>query len=108
MVKPSFTYSIGTWAIITQSKNNKLEAFHRKQLRTVLGIINDLYQRTKSEPRNVSCEIDNARHTLRMGNKVPAKKAMIAYFYYHVENNEGFVGRPKTTLPTKSAKTWNG
>jgi molecular chaperone GrpE (heat shock protein) len=34
-----------------------------------------------------------------MGNKVPAKRAMIAYFENDVANTEGFVGRPRTTLP---------
>ena len=109
MVKPVLTYNIGTWAL-TQSETNELEAFHRKQLRAVLGIHyperisnDDLYQRTKSEP--LGHEMFNARwrmlgHTLRMGNKVPAKKAMLAYFSNDVENNEGFVGRPRTTLPT--------
>jgi hypothetical protein len=108
MVKPVLTYNIGTWAL-TQSETNELEAFHRKQLRAVLGIHyperisnDDLYQRTKTEP--LGQEMFHARwrmlgHTLRMGNKVPAKRAMIAYFENDVANTEGFVGRPRTTLP---------
>lgn len=108
MVKPVLTYNMGTWAL-TQAETNELEAFHRKQLKGVLGIYypevisnEDLYKRTGAEP--LGLEMFHARwrmlgHTLRMGNTVPAKQAMIAYFGNEITNIEGFVGRPRTTLP---------
>lgn len=104
-VKPILTYNMGTWAL-TQSESNKLDAFHRTQLRRVIGIHypdkisnKELYERTGSNPINE--EMYSARwrllgHTLRMDDTVPAKAALLFYF-----NNDAktYQGRPRTTLP---------
>lgn len=107
-VKPILAYNMGTWAL-SQNETTRLDCFHRKQLRRVLGIHypdiisnQELYQRTGSEP--LSEEMYRARwrlfgHVLRMTEEVPAKQAMI-YFFTCPEAN-GVRGRPSTTLPIK-------
>jgi hypothetical protein len=106
-VKPVLTYNSGTWAL-TQADSNSLDAFHRRQLRAVLGIRypeiisnDELYRRTGAEP--LSLELFHARwrllgHTLRMTNKVPAKQAMLGYF--KMEGAACYQGRPRTTIHT--------
>ena len=106
-VKPILTYNMGTWAL-TQRETNELDSFHRRQLRSVIGIHypevisnEDLYTRTDAGP--LSLDMFHARwrllgHTLRMKNNVPAKKAMLAFFSINQET-PGFRGMPRTTLP---------
>jgi hypothetical protein len=83
-VKPVLTYNMSTWGL-TQDELEQLDAFHRQQLRSLLGIQypdtihnDDLYKRTKSVP--ISEELRLARwrmlgHVLRMNDNVPAKQA---------------------------------
>jgi hypothetical protein len=107
-VKPILTYNMGTWAL-TQSETAELDAFHRRQLRAVINVCypnvisnEALYERTKSQP--IRHEMFHARwrmlgHTLRMSNKIPAKKAMITYFEELEGEAIGIQGKPRTTLP---------
>jgi hypothetical protein len=103
---PILTYNASTWAL-SETETEELEAYHRKQLRTVLGIKyprkipnSKLYNTTNTvELKHV---IRRARwrmfgHTLRMSNKTPAKLAMMQYF--SSTNTDCFIGRPRTTLP---------
>jgi len=104
-VKPILTYNMGTWAL-TQAESEKLDAFHRTQLRRVINIRypdrisnESLYKRTGTKP--ISEEMYDARwrllgHTLRMDDKIPAKTAMLFYFNTNVKT---YQGRPRTTLP---------
>ena len=55
-VLPVLTYNMATLAL-SQNQEDELDAFHRRQLRTIIGIHdpnhisnNDLYQRTASKP----------------------------------------------------------
>ena len=108
-VLPILTYNMSTWAL-TKSDECELDAFHRRQLRTVLAIRwpehisnEDLYQRTGSKP--VSEDMFRARwrmlgHTLRMADDIPAKRTMLAYFT-HTSPAARYAGRPRITLPTK-------
>ena len=106
-VLPILTYNMGTWAL-TKSDESELDAFHRRQLRTVLNIRwpehisnEHLYQLTCSAP--VTADMFRARwrmlgHTLRMADDIPAKCAMLAYF---TTPEARYAGRPRITLPTK-------
>jgi hypothetical protein len=108
-VKPVLTYNMSTWAL-TQAESNELDAFHRRQLRSIIGVRypdtisnNELYARTKTTP--LSLEMFLARwklfgHTLRMNNEVPAKQAMLDYFSIEKSGEtSAFQGRPRTTPP---------
>ena len=93
---------MGTWAL-TQEESNKLDAFHRTQLRRVIGIRYpdkiSLYKRTGSKPVSEEMYSDRWRllgHTLRMDDKIPAKAAMIFYFSINAKTNQC---GPRTTLP---------
>ena len=104
-VLPVLTYNIGTWGI-TQSEANRLDAFHRKQLRFLIGVFypdhitnSALYNRCRSEP--ISTIARQARwqlfgHILRLPISVPANKAMTTYYS---KPGAGRRGRPRTTLP---------
>ena len=98
-------YNCGTWAL-TQAEGEKLNAFHRKQLRRVIGIhyhtkiTNDaLYEKSNDKP--ISETMIKARwklfgHILRRDINIPANMAMKFYFKEH---SNGFRGQPRTTLP---------
>jgi hypothetical protein len=83
-VKPILTYNMCTWAL-NQKEIAELEAFHRKQLRSVLGIFypniisnEDLYKTTNTERLGIEIAISRWKmfgHVLRMPNKTPAKQA---------------------------------
>ena len=105
LVKSILTYNCGTWAT-TQAEINKLDAFHRKQLRKVLNIHypttisnQSLYKICNERP--LSNHIIESRwrlfgHILRRDIEIPANKAMQAYFELLTNR---FRGRPLTTLP---------
>ena len=105
LVKSILLYNCGTWAL-TKTEEQKLDAFHRKQLRRVLGIHyptkisnRSLYRKCKECP--LSLQILEARwrllgHVLRRNPEIPANKAMIFYF---TEKTTKTKGRPITTLP---------
>ena len=105
LVKSILTYNCGTWAL-TQAEAEKLDAFHRKQLKQVLNIKypvritnNSLYRKCNERP--LSTQILESRwrlfgHILRRDEDIPANQSMEAYFIQH---GQRFRGRPLTTLP---------
>ena len=86
-----------------------MDAFHRKQLRRVMGIKyptkisnKNLYSKTGEKP--ISDTMRNARwrlfgHILRRDNKIPAKMAMELYFNEDIRGGRKFRGARRTTLP---------
>ena len=106
-VKPFLTYNMENWAL-TQKESDKLDAFHRRQLRKVIGIHYpdkisnvELYARTGCS--QLSHELFQARwrmfgHVLRMSNEVLAKQAVL--YYFRNEKTIGFIGHPRTTIAT--------
>ena len=105
LVKSVLLYNCGTWAL-TKTDEDRLDSFHRKQLRNVLGIhyptkISNasLYKKCREAP--LSMQVLEARwrlfgHVLRRDPNIPANEAM--HFYFS-ENNKRARGRPQTTLP---------
>ena len=104
LVKSVLLYNSSTWGM-TKTDENKINAFHRKQLRIILGIHyptkisnKSLYNKCNETP--ISLQILEARwrlfgHILRRTPEIPANKAMNFYF-----SNQGpkQKGRPVTTL----------
>ena len=109
LVKSILLYNCGTWGV-TKSEEEKMDAFHRKQLRRVMGIKyptkisnKNLYSKTGEKP--ISDTMRNARwrlfgHILRRNNKIPANKAMELYFNEEIRGGRKFRGARRTTLPT--------
>ena len=105
LVKSILTYNCGTWAL-AQTELNKLDAFHRKQLRKVLNIYyptrfsnKTLCKKWNEKPLSTHILESHWRlfgHILRRNEKIPAKKAMQLYFH---RTEKRFRGRPTTTLP---------
>jgi hypothetical protein len=106
-VLPVLCYNSGTWAL-TKAKLHHLEAFHRRQLRRVVGVIYPnkihnclLYERTGTRPLG-SMLLDSRwrlfGHLLRLPENTPPNVAMRAYFT-NVPQHRGWPGRPRTTLP---------
>ena len=105
LILPILTYNCSTWAL-TDTETKSLNAFHRKQLRILLGIFypdtisnNELYIRCNTT--TISSMITKQRwqlfgHILRRDENIPAQLAMNQYF----EPGKKFRGRPTTTLPT--------
>jgi len=108
IVIPTLLYNCETWGV-TEAVLSRLDVFHRKQLRCITGIRHpnritndDLYERCSTEP--ISKKIKKRRqrmtgHVLRMAEDTPAAKAMECYL---AGDARGRVGRPKTTLATKT------
>ena len=104
-IMPILTYNAGTWGL-TDVTLKSLDAFHRRQLRSLLGIkwpetISNaaLYRRCCSEP--ISDVIKRLRwqlfgHILRLDEDTPARMAMANYF--DGRNQTRWQGRPRTTL----------
>ena len=107
LIFPILLYNCSTWGI-SKKDEESLDAFHRSQLRYLLGkkfpsvISNEnLYIRCGAYP--VSLFILKARwklfgHILRLDRKCPANAAMD--FYFELTNDKKFRGRPRTTLVT--------
>ncbi|GFS07152.1 endonuclease-reverse transcriptase [Elysia marginata] len=89
LILPILLYNSGTWAT-TKTIFEKLNAFHRKQRRNLLGIKwtdkisnEELYHRTKSQPMTLLItrwRWKLFRHILRRPIDIPANLAMKAYF----------------------------
>ena len=106
LVKSVLLYNCGTWGVAL-SVQEKLDAFHRKQLKRVLGIKyptrisnKKLYELTGEKP--ISYTMKKKRweifgHILRRERDIPAYKAMELYFTS--TKAKGFKGKPRTTLP---------
>ena len=107
LVKHVLTYNCGTWGL-TKKDEESLDAFHRDQLRRVVGkrwphrISNQkLYQRCNESP--ISNFIIRARwkllgHILRADPRIPAFRAML--YYFQPTAAKGFRGRPRCTIAT--------
>ena len=94
LIKSILLYNCGTWAL-TKTQENKLNAFHRKQLRNLLNIRyltiitnKALYEKTNERP----IAIDILEQRWRLFGHI----SMEAYF---VKCGKSFRGRPLTTLP---------
>ena len=105
LVKSILLYNCSTWAL-TLTEEEKINAFHRKQLKKVLNIKfpvkitnNSLYKKCQEKP--LSLQILKARwnlfgHILRRDSDIPANRATRAYF---IQYGHKLRGRPTTTLP---------
>ena len=108
LVKSILLYNCGTWGV-TKSEEEKMDAFHRKQLRRVMDIKyptkisnKNLYSKTGEKP--ISDTMRTARwklfgHILRRDNKIPANMAMELYFKEGIRGGKKFRGARRTTLP---------
>ena len=106
LVKSVLLYNCSTWGL-TKADRNKLDSFHRRQLRRILNIKwpkkitnKNLYSITNEEPISITCK--RARwtllgHILRRDPNIPANQAMKLYFSKN--NNQGFKGAKRKTLP---------
>ncbi len=107
-VRPVLMYNCGTWGLL-ESAMTKLETFHRRQLRRVLGIFwpqkisnDDLYRRCGCRP--LRFDVMQSRwklfgHILRLEKATPAYVYMESYFKKPEKEVKGFRGRPRMTLP---------
>ncbi|XP_029656605.1 uncharacterized protein LOC115230747 [Octopus sinensis] len=105
-VKPILLYNAGTWGC-SFNDLRKLDSFHRRQLRSLLGMewprrisTNGIYNKCMCSC--ISEDVVDARwrlfgHVLRMNPDAPANKAMEDYFD---RCDIPFRGRPRSTLPT--------
>ena len=106
-VLPALLYNCCTWGAI-KACMDRLDAFHRRQLRSLLGIryparISNaaLYKKCHSSP--ISETISQRRltmlgHTLRLTEDTPPQQAMRLYFH---PPSTAKPGRPQTTLVTE-------
>ena len=106
-VRPVLLYNSGTWGLL-ESSIVKLETFHRRQLRKVLGIFwpqkisnDDLYRRCKC--RSLRFDVMESRwklfgHILRLDLDTPCTIYMSDYFK---TVGKGFQGRPRMMLPQR-------
>ena len=110
-ITPILLYNCSTWGV-PSNVIKRLEAFHRRQLRTVVGIKypqviknSELYKRTNSQPLGET--IVRARwrlfgHVLRLNDDVPARVMMAAYFE-NPSSAATWRGRPRNHSATESA-----
>ena len=104
-MKSILLFNRGTWAL-TLTEEERLNAYHRKQLKKILNIRYPKKMTNKSfyricQEKPLSLQILSARwslfgHILRRDKDIPANKATRAYF---IPNGNKLRGRPKTTLP---------
>ena len=91
---------------MTKTEEEKLNAFHRQQLRKILNIKypvkitnSSLYEKCNECPLSITLLESRWRlfgHILRRNSEIPANKSMNSYFISH---GSKFRGRPLTTLP---------
>ena len=107
LLKSVLTYNCGTWALTKKKKKKteeeKLNAFHRQQLRKILNIKYPVKITNSSLCNECPLSITILesrwrlfRHILRRNCEIPANKSMNSYFISH---GSRFRGRPLTTLP---------
>ena len=109
LVKSILLYNCGTWGV-TKTEEQKMDAFHRKQLRRVMGIrypkkISNKKLYAKTGERPISETMRAARwklfgHILRRDQNIPANMAMKLYFNEKVRGGKKFRGARRTTLPS--------
>ena len=105
LVRTILLYNCGTWGM-SQTDEDKMNSFHRKQLRHVLNIhypykitSKQLYKVTNTHP--ITPDITKSRwklfgHTLRMDKDTPARRAM--KFYFEERTEKKYRGRKRTTI----------
>lgn len=108
LIHPILTYNCGGWGLTERSWKN-MDAFHRSQLRRIMGIVyprtisnEKLYEITHTEPISKFAQRmrwNLAGHVLRMSNETPAKIAQRLYFHETAFKHPGFRGRPRSALP---------
>ena len=117
-VLPVLTYNCCTWGL-TQSALQKLDAFHQRQLWSLLGI--KWPQRISNEALYWRCQMEEISifvrrtrwrlfgHILRLPPSTPAVLAMEIIF---ANNSTRWLGRPRVTLPSvlhqDLQKAWQG
>ena len=109
LVKSILMYNCGTWGV-TKTEEEKMDAFHRKQLRRVMDIKyptkisnTKLYSKTGEKPISETMRRSRWKllgHILRRDNKIPANMAMELYFNEDIRGSKKFRGARRTTLPT--------
>ena len=109
-ILPVLIYNSGTWGL-TQRAEQSLDSFHRRQLRTLLGIKwpqrirnSALYERCQCESLSSLIRKNRWRlfgHILRLPDNTPAKLSMIHYFK---STERKWRGRPRITLPLRLAE----
>ena len=105
-VLPVLMYNASTWGL-SKSVEKKIEAFHRTQLRQVMGVkwpfvVSNkvLYKCCKAKPLGVTLRQlrwNLFGHVLRLSPDTPAQVAMD--FYCNSVGEQKFKGRTQTTLP---------
>jgi hypothetical protein len=106
LVLPVLLYNCGTWGV-TEGVMEKIETYHRRQLREILGVKTrdlrneELYRRCGTKP--LQKQITRSRlslfgHTLQLSRDTPAQLAM-DYYSKLQEGETEPLGRPDTTLP---------
>jgi len=105
-ILPILTYNSGTWGV-SETVLQSLDAFHRRQLRSLLGLQWPqrtpnavLYERCKMEPLSHTIKQSRWRlfgHILRLPQNTPAVLNM--YGYFNVEMLPCWRGRPRINLP---------
>ena len=109
-----FTYNCDTWAItsaVANTVSNRLNAFHTKQLRSLIGmtwpqnLLNaSLYKYKHCNARPISALMKEScwrlsGHILRLPADTPAFKAMQHCFCKTIRKGPIWRGRPRITLP---------
>ena len=106
LVLPVLLYNCGTWGV-SDATIEKVEVFHRRQLREVLGVRTrdirsvELYKRCNTTPlrsRILVARWSLFGHILRLDRDTPAQLAM-DYYSQPKKEQTGKDGRPVTTLP---------
>ena len=107
LVRSILLYNCSTWGM-SISDEDRIDSFHRQQLRHILNIkhpnrirTKHLYKTTKAH--TISADIVKQRwklfgHTLRMDKETPARKAM--KFFFEKRSEKKFRGRKRTTIVT--------
>ena len=106
LVKSVVTYNCGTWAL-TKTEEEKLNAFHRQQLRKILNIKypvkitnSSSYEKCNECPLSITLLESRCRlfgHILRRNSEIPANKSMNSYFISHGSKFRGHP-RPNTCV----------
>ena len=107
LVKSVLSYNCGIWAL-TKTEEEKLNAFHRQQLRKILNIKypvkitnSSLYEKCNGCPLSITLLESRWRLFGHNNSEVPANKSMKSYF---ISQGSKFRGRPLTTLPVNVNK----